>query len=241
MNPAGGASEVPAVGLLGGFSLAVRGTSVCLGAGSQRLIALLALSGRTVSRASVASKLWADTPSAKARCSLRTAIWRANTDAELIEASGDLICINESVVVDVHALEVITLGFLDEGTRCSVTPELLAQLSRWSHELLPESDCEWLLLERERYRQRGLHSLEAVSIRLRQLGRHGDAIDIGLVAVGVDPLRESAHRVVIEAHLANGNRTAAVRQFRDYERLIRTELALDPTSDMVTLISGSAA
>ena len=49
----------------------------------------------------------------------------------------------------------------------------------------------------------------------------------------IEPLRESAHRAVIRAHLAEGNRAAALRQYAQLRRLLHAELGAEP-SPMVT-------
>jgi DNA-binding SARP family transcriptional activator len=67
------------------------------------------------------------------------------------------------------------------------------------------------------------------------------AIEAGLAAVRADPLRESAHRVLIEAHLLEGNRCEALRQFRAYEALMRAQLGLAPSATIVALIERATA
>jgi DNA-binding SARP family transcriptional activator len=99
-------------------------------------------------------------------------------------------------------------------------------------DLLPGWYDDWALMERERIRQRLLHALEALSVRLACLGRFGDAVDAALLAVGAEPLRESAQRALIEAHVAEGNLTEARRTYLVYRDLIRRELDVEPSSDL---------
>lgn len=95
-------------------------------------------------------------------------------------------------------------------------------------ELLPGWYDEWVLLERERLRNQQLHALEELSARLSGAGRHTSAVDAALAALAADPLRETAHRALIEAHLAEGNQGEAIRRWRSYRSLIRDRLRLDP-------------
>ena len=44
--------------------------------------------------------------------------------------------------------------------------------------------------------------------------------------VALDPLRESAQRLLIQASLAQGNRAEAIRQLDRYERHLRRELGI---------------
>ena len=84
------------------------------------------------------------------------------------------------------------------------------------------------MFARERFRQRMLHALEALSRHLTASGRAGEAIDAAMAAIAWEPLRESARRVLIEAHLREHNEVEARRAYADYARLVRTELGLDP-------------
>ena len=61
-----------------------------------------------------------------------------------------------------------------------------------------------------------LHVLERLSTWAARSGRFADAIVVGLLAVEGGPLRESAHRCVVRAHLAEGNVDEAVRQVAAY-------------------------
>jgi hypothetical protein len=69
-------------------------------------------------------------------------------------------------------------------------------------ELLPGWYDDWVLLEREPLRQRVLHGLEALSRHLVRAGRFAEAVEAAMVAVAVEPLRESAQRALVTAHLA---------------------------------------
>ena len=48
-------------------------------------------------------------------------------------------------------------------------------------------------------------------------------------AIEIEPLRESAHRVLAEAHLAEGNRIEARRTYFAYRSLVQAELGIEPT------------
>ncbi len=77
-------------------------------------------------------------------------------------------------------------------------------------DLLPDWYDDWVLVERERLRQLRLHALERLAERAIGEARYGQAIDIALTAIQADPLRESAHRMLIRAHAAEGNSSLAI-------------------------------
>jgi DNA-binding SARP family transcriptional activator len=96
-------------------------------------------------------------------------------------------------------------------------------------DLLPGWHDEWLLVEREDLRQRQLHALDACARRLIDSARYGEAIGTALAALRAEPLRETAHRLVIEAHLQEGNQVEARRQWQTYARLLRERLNATPS------------
>ena len=95
-------------------------------------------------------------------------------------------------------------------------------------DLLPGWSEDWVIFEREHIRQRLLHALEALSRHLVAVGRCADAVNAAMWAVGAGPLRESAIRVLIEAHLAEGNLVEARRVYQAYRDTVRRELGVEP-------------
>jgi DNA-binding SARP family transcriptional activator len=79
--------------------------------------------------------------------------------------------------------------------------------------------------------------LEALCEQLTAASQFGLAIHFGLAAVAGEPLRESAHRVVIKAYLAEENHCEALRQYEVYRRLARTELDVEPSSSLKALVA----
>jgi len=108
-------------------------------------------------------------------------------------------------------------------------------------ELLPGWFDDWVLLERERLRQLRMHALELVAERLSDAGRHGDALQAAYAAVHAEPLRESAHRHLITAHLAAGNRAEAVLAYRRLSDLLDSELGIGPSPETAHLLAATVA
>ena len=98
-----------------------------------------------------------------------------------------------------------------------------------SADLLPDLDDEWLVFERERFRDLRIHALERLSEQLSAIGEHADAVQCGLLAVEGEPLRESAHRALMRAYIAEENRASALQQFQVLERRLDSELQVGPS------------
>jgi DNA-binding SARP family transcriptional activator len=67
-------------------------------------------------------------------------------------------------------------------------------------------------------------------------GRFGEAVQAGLAAVKAEPLRESAQRSLIRAHLAEGNLGEALRQYHSFRRLLLEELGVGPSAELEDLV-----
>src|SRR5205823_11985852 len=103
-------------------------------------------------------------------------------------------------------------------------------------DLLPGWYDEWVIVVRERLRQLRLHSLEILCDRFSKARRYPEAVQAGLAAVAGEPLRESAHRTVIRAHVAAGNRGEALRQYATYRQLAMETFGIGPSPEMEAMV-----
>jgi DNA-binding SARP family transcriptional activator len=224
--------------LLGGFQLVLNRRVVPVTLGSQRLIAFLALHDRLLPRMYIAGVLWPDVPTGRASANLRAGLWRLPAPCrQLINRSAQDLRLAD-ITVDLRHATVLAQRLLDRAQDCAESDLGSEARMELSGELLPTwYDDDWLLVERERFHQLRLHALEALCDRLVTAGRHGEAIDAGLAAVTAEPLRESAHRVLIKAHLAEGNQGEADRQYQLCRHLLRDELGVEPSNALRILVS----
>jgi DNA-binding SARP family transcriptional activator len=219
---------------MGGFQLLCDDALVSVSEGTQRLVAYVALHDRPVARLRVAGALWPDTTEARALANLRSALCRLKRfDCMVIDASGGQLAMAPGAEVDVWQLREL----VSSAVRASVDvrADRLDALAT-TGELLPGWFDEWVINERERFRMLRIHVLEGMCRVLAEVGEFGRAIDACLVVVGEEPLRESAHRALITAHLLQGNRGDALRQFEAYRRMMHDDLGLEPSSEMRQLV-----
>ena len=83
-----------------------------------------------------------------------------------------------------------------------------------SQSLLPDWLDEWLILDRERWDQVRLHALENLARLLMIAEKYLPALEAALAAVAIEPVRESAHRTVVEVYIAEGNSACALRHYQ---------------------------
>lgn len=206
---------------------------------AQRLLAFLALHDQPMLRGYVAGALWLESNEAHAAGSLRSALWRTRRlGPRLVESRGRRLELASVVAVDVRAVVAWARRVLDPSTElrgADVAPI-------WQPgQLLPDWYEDWVEIERERLRELRAHALEAVCHRLTAAGRFGEATEAGLAAVRDEPLRESAHRVLIGVHLAEGNRAAALHQYRAFALHLHEEVGMSPSSRMEQLMASVSA
>jgi DNA-binding SARP family transcriptional activator len=218
--------------LLRGFQLSQGGQPVALPYSVQRLIAFLALQERPVMRTFVAGNLWLDKSDELACASLRSALWQLRRSGlDLVSVSRNHLQLSRDLDVDVWDMITEARQVIDGADAADGLGVLLAG------DLLPDWYEEWVVVERERIRQLRLHALETLGQRLIERCLPAQAIEAGLAAMAADPLRESAHRVVIAAHLAEGNHSEALRQYQTYARLLDEHLGITPSGRMAELIA----
>jgi DNA-binding SARP family transcriptional activator len=231
-------SRVPVVrvrlGLLNTFEVVCDEVPVQLPNVAQRLAAFVALHERPVQREYVAGMLWPDTPDQRSAANLRSTLWRVQTRARgLLEVSSGCVRLAPGVRVDLRVAERIAHRVLapppNRDPPCDLGMFAGDLLPDWYHD-------DWVVLERERFRQLRLLALDALCERYTRAGRRGEALEAGLLSLAGEPLRESAHRALIRLHLADGNAVEALRQYRLCRRLLREQLGIEPTQQMRDLI-----
>lgn len=223
--------------LLEEFQLTGRGdVALPLAATAERVVAFLALHEHPVRRCMVAGSLWSQSSEAHSSGSLRSALWRVSRTARgAIETAGSLLKLAPSVGVDVR--DLVTMARVLKDGQLPANPGSV--IARLEMELLPDWHDDWITVYREHWRQIRLHALETLAGMLRQTGDCSTATEAGLAAVRADPLRETAHRTLIETYLAEGNRPEALRQYHTYTAIMHDELGLQPSSWLAALIDGA--
>lgn len=224
--------------LMSGFALLRDGEPVEVQPRGQRLLALLALRDHPLSRSHVAATLWLDSDEEQGLASLRSTLWRLNQDGRVVVAgSAGRLALDDEMAVDVVGMIAQARRLTDGDGPVDTGDDDVGTLRG---DLLPGWWDDWVVVEREWLRQLQLHALEQLARRLGGAGRYTRALEAGLAAIAAEPLRESAHRTVVGLHLAEGNRSEALRQYRSYERLLATELSAAPTEQMRRLVGADA-
>ena len=136
----------------------------------------------------------------------------------------DPISLDEGVSVDVQTLtqlfSVITNGTLPNSDNIEVL--------RVS-ELLPGWYEDWVLFDQERLKIQRLSALETMARLYLENGNLGCALDAAMAAASIEPFRESARLMMIQAHLAQGNFSSALHVYEKFSRELQRELGVEPS------------
>ena len=232
VHPAATGPPALTVRVLGRFRIESGYRSIELPTQAQRVIGYLAVTGTCERRCRLAGRLWPFSPQRRADANLRTALWRiGSVEPQLVEATRSVVALGTDVKVDLREATAAATSLI------AGAPRELPDLTRlWPDDLLPGWDEDWLLIERERARQIRIHGLESLSRNHLRDGRFSEAIDAALTAIAAEPLRESAHAALIDAHLAEGNVGEARRQLMALTDILGRELGITPSESLIARV-----
>jgi DNA-binding SARP family transcriptional activator/predicted Ser/Thr protein kinase len=215
------------------------------------LVAYLAVTGETHTREALVTLLWPETDPSRARAGLRRNL------AVLKDALGGewLVVARESVGTDPEAdvwLDVARFRHLLKAWQghghpeAEVCPECLVALGEaaelyrgdflegFSLRDSPDFD-EWQFFQTESLRQELASALERLVRGHTAQGTYELAIPYARRWLALDPLHEPAHRGLMQLYAWSGQRSAALRQYGECERLLHAEVGVAPEAQTTQL------
>ncbi len=200
---------------------------------TQLLLAYLALNaGQRHPRDKIAALLWHDRPEEQARHSLRQCLFTLGKalgdDQPPIVLAGriQLSLDSDRVAVDVWQFEHHV---------AADSPEYLQQAAAlYGGDLLDGLSFEndsldaWCAAERTRLRDLFYEALASLTSHYVDTLNLDAAIETGRRLVGLDPLREDAHRSLMRIYQRVGRRADALKQYRLCVDILRRELNVEP-------------
>lgn len=229
-----------ALHLLGSFDVRTAdGASVASTAGTQRLVALLALRARIVSRAAIAGALWPDASSSLGAVRLRAALSRIDpvTRTMLLVSPGG-VGLDPQCPVDYRSARVLADHVLDSAaeTTTATAGETRSTIAVLCLELLPDVYDDWALEEAEAWRLVRAETLESLVASLSRDARPYLAMHAAQSAIRNEPLRETAHVALVRLHIAAGNHGEALRAFARFSAALADAIDVGPSDAFRELI-----
>ncbi len=209
-----------------------------------RLLAYLLLyRDRPLARKTVAFVLWPDGSESSARAQLSRTLYRlqheflppaaGRGDGPWLKASTSELqwSGDRPSWLDIQEFQERCdrgMGVGDGHALRSAVEDLERARRLYRGELLQDYADEWIEAERKAFASRYERLLERLA-QLYVLDDQADrAVDVCRQLLARDPLRESAYRIAMYAHMVKGERSAALRQFVECEAVLRRELDVLP-------------
>ena len=190
----------------------------------------MALHGRSVDRRHAAGTLWPSCGDERAAANLRSTLWRlARGPDRLLDVTACHVHLAEDVATDVDLVERWT------ADASAAMPPMPASV-----DLMPGNSEPWVVVHRDRIRQRVLHVLEQRSAERLAAGHVGEAMALASQALRFDPVRESAVRSVVACHLARGDHREARATFHRYCARLDRVLGVGPGSQLDGMLAAAA-
>jgi DNA-binding SARP family transcriptional activator len=213
------------------------------------LFAYLALQRQSAhGRDHLAGIFWGDSSDDKARHALNTTLWRIHRVLGGDEGARQNGCLRVSQHdIAFNMAGELWLDVAEFESRCVAAEQTTVEAERFAlyqqavsfyrGDLLTDCYEDWCIVERERLQSIFVRALSRLMAHYAQRAEHEQAIECGRRILGCDPLQEEVHRDLIQLYLASGQPSAALRQYRTCEELLRQELAIEPAPETRALLS----
>ncbi|MCX7601323.1 MAG: AAA family ATPase [Meiothermus sp.] len=96
-----------------------------------------------------------------------------------------------------------------------------------------EGYWDWLIPERERWERLYREAMLGLARSEEATGHFAEALKLYQKLLTEDPLQETEQQAVMRLYLQMGDRSAALRQFEQYRALLRDQLGLEPSPQML--------
>jgi DNA-binding SARP family transcriptional activator len=201
------------------------------------LLAYLAVEDQPHRRDGLATLLWPELSQAKARNGLRRtlhALKQALGDRWL-DVSREMVRLRRTPDLTVDVWQFRALLTPQAGAGATPAAALREAIALYRDDFLAEFSLrdastfeDWRYFTAEELRRELARASDALLRAQRDAGDLEAALQTARRRLALDPLEESAHRTLIELHLAAGDRAAAVRQYEHCAQLLAQELGVEP-------------
>lgn len=217
------------------------------------VLAMLAAEHRRVVLAEeLAEELWGDSPSAAWGAGLRALVSKVRAALGPVTASmaggATALIVSEAggyrfrlpadgqVDIDeaqaaIHEAEARLAAGEGEVEAAGASALVASMIARRA--FLVGLDGPWVATQRARLLDARVRALEVLGRVWSAKGDHAQAARDAREAVRLDPFRETAYQLLMEAQAAAGNPALAAAAFRECERVLRAELGVGPSAATV--------
>lgn len=201
---------------------------------------------RVYSRELLSALLWPDYDQVKAFTNLRHTLWEIQKTfgSNWLIANRQTIGLqaNANLWVDVHRFESLLSEGQAQNDVLLRIPLLRESVNLYRHHFLTGFNLknsstfeEWSLAKTDELRHKLRDVLTLLTEDYCLLGDAESALPYVRRLVTLDPLNESAHRLLMQVYIQVGQHNAALKQYQRFELILRKELGIDPPPEMRAL------
>jgi DNA-binding SARP family transcriptional activator len=139
---------------------------------------------------------------------------------------GAVVDLEQAELEVAQATDAFTAGEFADAERLAASA-----VSVLERPFMPDHEGDWPNSVRERLGELLVSALETASLAASALNDERNSLRFADEAVRRAPLRESAHRCRMTAHVAAGNRAEALRSYHELRRMLAEELGIDPAPE----------
>jgi DNA-binding SARP family transcriptional activator len=230
--------------LLGGVSILPKGTSegIDLPGKSLELVIYLLLNAQKLHlRDHLATQLWPDVTPVHSRKYFRQALWQIQSRmnnggaASIILSEPQWVRLNPDFPIWSDVDQVVqAFNSVQNLPGSDLSSEQFAALQQatalYRGDLLPGWYHNWCLVERERLRSVFLAMMDKMIDYCQVTHDYEQGIQYALKMLHHDISREKTHRRLMLLYYLSGDRSSALRHYRQCETILAQELQVSPTS-----------
>lgn len=223
---------------------------------TRALFAYLAVEADTFhNRSQLATLLWPEENEAHVRHNLRQALFFLRQSLCNVPERDELLAVTPTrlhwkkagSIVDLHTFQQYWQASQHHrhtpGEYCATCLECLTQAAahyqgEFLHGLLLKANPlfeEWVIFRREQAHRQVMTVLSKLAAHYIAIGSHAQAQPYAARQVELEPWHEEGHRQLMWALAAQGQQSAALRQYESCRRLLEQELGAPPTAETTQL------
>jgi LuxR family transcriptional regulator, maltose regulon positive regulatory protein len=177
--------------------------------------------------------LWPDASSSELKLRFKNAIYRMRhaIGSDVVLFQDNIYMFNRAVDHDYDVQTFISAIKIarEEKQDMKKIKALSRAVAVYKGEYLPSLDEEWVILDREKYKNMYIQAAEELAELYLKLDDVEKTIQAGQNALDEDPYYEPLHRIIMQAYAIRGDRASVSRQYEKCRKMLMDGIGLEPS------------
>ena len=177
--------------------------------------------------------LWPDASSSELKLRFKNAIYRMRhaIGSDVVLFQDNIYMFNRAVDHDYDVqtfISAIKTAREEKQDQKKINALSLA-VAVYKGEYLPSLDEEWVILDREKYKNMFIRAAEELAELYLKQDEVEKTIQTGELALEQDPYHEPLYRIIMQAYAIRGDRASISRQYEKCRKLLNDGIGLEPS------------